>query len=87
MQLSSTTITTTLKRATAGRHAITHESRLHIMDSIDWEPEVPGQWKNLRIRSQRAAAEAAHSNTLSHAETPVAEDYVCSLIPLAHLVS
>jgi hypothetical protein len=53
------------------------------MDSMDWEPEVPGQWNTpLRIRRQRAAAEAAYSNTLTGAETPVATDYVCTILLL-----
>jgi hypothetical protein len=58
------------------------------MDPMDWEAEVPGQWNTpLRIRRQRAATEAAYSNTLSHAETPVTKDYVRTLILLMHLLS
>ena len=58
------------------------------MESMDWEPEVPGQWNTpRRIRRQRATAEASYSNTLSGAETPVAIDYVCTLTLLIHLTS
>jgi hypothetical protein len=58
------------------------------MDPMDWEAEVPGQWNtSLRIHRQCATAEAAYSNTLSHAETPVTKDCVRTLILLMHLLS
>jgi hypothetical protein len=59
------------------------------MDSTEWEPEVPGQFNTpLRIRRQRAAAEAAYSIAGSEAEQNTATtNYVSVFILLTRMTS